>query len=153
MRNELLPAVCIVLFGLAGPAYAAHPLITDDAGTQGKGKFQLEFVGKYGQDKENGMTTNSFEVPTPPVLSYGIADTVDLVLSTSYQDTETKQFGVTTAERGASDTSLQVKWRFHEKDVLRFAVKQGLSLPTGDDQAGDGYLISRRNYLETVGGG
>jgi hypothetical protein len=33
-------------------AWGAHPLITDDAGTQGKGKFQIEVNGQYDSDKE-----------------------------------------------------------------------------------------------------
>jgi hypothetical protein len=32
---------------IACASWAAHPLITDDAGTQGKGKFQLELNGQY----------------------------------------------------------------------------------------------------------
>jgi len=138
MGVKVLAAACVILFALAGTTYAAHPLITDDTGTQGKGKFQLEFDGEYGHDKENGVTMNSLMAPTPPVLSYGIADTVDLVLSTSYQRSETKQDDVAITERGVTDTSIQVKWRFHEKDGLSFAVKPGLSLPTGDENKGLG---------------
>jgi hypothetical protein len=36
-------------------AFAAHPLITDDAGTQGKGKFQIELNGEFTYDKEIGL--------------------------------------------------------------------------------------------------
>jgi hypothetical protein len=43
--------VCAVLF-VPGVSLAAHPLITDDAGTQGKGKFQLEVNGQYEHDEE-----------------------------------------------------------------------------------------------------
>jgi hypothetical protein len=35
---------------IASPSWAAHPLITDDTGTQGKGKFQLELNGQYDWD-------------------------------------------------------------------------------------------------------
>ena len=38
MFRKLLLSILTVLFS-AGTAVAAHPLITDDAGTQGKGKF------------------------------------------------------------------------------------------------------------------
>lgn len=44
MVRRLLLAVCVVIAS-AGAAFAAHPLITDDTGTQGKGKFQLEVNG------------------------------------------------------------------------------------------------------------
>ncbi len=138
MGAKTLTVAFAVLFALAGKANAAHPLITDDTGTQGKGKVQLEIVGEYGHDKEDGATTNSFVVPTIPVLSYGIANTADLVLSISDQRIETKQDGVTTTERGISDASIQVKWRFYEKDGLSFAVKPGVTLPTGDENKGLG---------------
>lgn len=138
MATKILLAVCAVLFALKGTTYAAHPLITDDTGTQGKGKYQFEFIGEYGHDSENGVTTNTLVFPTVPILSYGMADTVDLVLGISYQRIETKQDDVTTTEEGISDASVQLKWRFYEKDGLSFAVKPGVTLPTGDENKGLG---------------
>ncbi|MCC6345911.1 MAG: transporter [Nitrospirales bacterium] len=119
-------------------AYAAHPLITDDTGTQGKGKTQLEFIAEYEHDSEDGVTTNSLTVPTLPVLSYGLTDAVDLVLGLSYQSVRTKEGGESVRERGISDTSVEVKWRFYENDGLSFALKPGVTLPTGDDDKGLG---------------
>src|SRR5512143_2444833 len=138
MATKILLAACAVHFVLKGTTYAAHPLITDDTGTQGKGKYQFEFIGEYGHDSENGVTTDTLVFPTVPVLSYGMADTVDLVLSISYQRIETKQDDVTTTERGISDASIQVKWRLYDKDGLSFAVKPGVTLPTGDENKGLG---------------
>ncbi len=138
MLKELLPAVIFMVLSLAVPAFAAHPLITDDTGTQGKGKYQFEFIGEYGHDKEDGITTSSLVMPTIPALSYGITDTVDLVLGISHQRTETKQDGVTNTKRGISDASVQLKWRFYEKDGWSFAVKPGITLPTGDENKGLG---------------
>jgi len=39
--------------------FAAHPLITDDTGTQGKGRFQMEVNSEVNYDKESeaGVTT------------------------------------------------------------------------------------------------
>ena len=99
MAAKTLTAAFTLVFSLAGAAFAAHPLITDDTATQRKGNTQLEFIGEYGHDSEDGIATNSLVVPTIPVLSYGIADTADLVLGISYQRIETKQNGVTTTER------------------------------------------------------
>jgi len=39
--------IFVALLLIAYPSWAAHPLITDDTGTQGKGKFQLELNGQY----------------------------------------------------------------------------------------------------------
>jgi hypothetical protein len=142
MGKRIFAVVLLIGFMLpitmAGTVFAAHPLITDDTGTQGKGKTQLEFVGEYGHDKEGGTTTNSLAVPTAPVLSYGMADTVDLVLSSSYQRIKTKQDGVTTTESGMSDASVEIKWRYYEKNGLSFAIKPGFTLPTGDENKGLG---------------
>lgn len=138
MATKILLAACAVQFALTGTTYAAHPLITDDTDTQGKGKYQFEFIGEYGHNKENGVTTDTLVFPTVPVLSYGMADTVDLVLGISYQRIETKQDVVKTTEEGISDASVQLKWRFYEKDGLSFAAKPGVTLPTGDENKGLG---------------
>ncbi|MGE5173566.1 MAG: transporter [Betaproteobacteria bacterium] len=136
MKWILLP-VFVTLFA-AGPTFAAHPLITDDTGTQGKGKYQFEFIGEYGHDKDDGVTTGSLAVPTVPVLSYGVADTTDLVLGIPYQRIETTQDSITNTESGISDASIELKWRFYEKEGLSFAVKPGITLPTGDENKGLG---------------
>jgi len=57
-NNKLLrPALQLVLFfSFLGwqLAYGAQPLITDDTGTQGKGKTQLELTGQYDWDMNRG---------------------------------------------------------------------------------------------------
>ncbi|HEX9019630.1 MAG TPA: transporter [Nitrospirota bacterium] len=133
----LLMIVALMMYG-TGSAHAAHPLITDDTGTQGKRKAQLEFTGEYGHGNEDGITTNTFIFPTIPVLSYGLSDTVDLVLGVPYERIEIKRGAHETTEHGISDISIQVKWRFYEKDGLSFAVKPGISLPTGNEDKGLG---------------
>jgi hypothetical protein len=39
---------------------------------------------------------------------------------------------------GTTDSTVEVKWRFYERDGLSFAVKPGLLLPTGDEDKGLG---------------
>ena len=39
---------------------------------------------------------------------------------------------------GISDMSIELKWRFYETDGFSFALKPGLTLPTGDDDKGLG---------------
>ena len=100
---------CTVLFfavGLVATSYAAHPLITDDTGTQGKGKFQLEVNGEYNYDKETeeGATTKETGGQTATTLSYGIVDSADLVLGIPYQWRRVKEDGaVVSNEDGFSD--------------------------------------------------
>ena len=126
--------VCFVMF-FAGTANAMHPLITDDAGTQGKGKFQLEVNGEYGQDKDNGVTTNTTQIVS--TLSYGISDPIDIVLSVPYLHVKVKDVG-TVSDDGISDITLEAKWRLYEHEGLSFALKPGLTFPTGDDEKGLG---------------
>ena len=109
MLAKNLLAVFTVVFAVAGTAYAAHPLITDDTGTQGKGKMQLEFDGEYGHDNEDGLTTNTFIFPTTPIISYGIADTVDLILGVPFEWRESKQEGTAITKRGISDACIHLK--------------------------------------------
>jgi len=122
----------------ATSAYAAHPLITDDAGTQGKGKAQFEFIGEYDHEKKDGITTDSIVAPTIPVLSYGMTDDTDIVLGIPYQNVRTIDAQNATTVDGISDASLEFKWRFYENDGLSFAMKPGVTLPTGNDEKGLG---------------
>ena len=124
-----------------GAAFAAHPLITDDTGTQGKGKFQIEINSEFTYDKEIdlGGTRREAGGEVAAIVSYGIIDTVDVVLGVPYQWTKVKEEGVTISdEDGISDISLEGKWRFYDKDGLSFAVKPGITFPTGNEERGLG---------------
>jgi hypothetical protein len=125
-----------VHYSLFTVVYAAHPLITDDTGTQGKGKFQIEVNSEFGHDKEAGVTENRFEIAT--VLSYGIFDNLDIVLGIPYQHIKVKDSVASFSEGGLSDISLELKWRFYEKDGLSFALKPGITFPAGDEEKGLG---------------
>jgi len=121
--------------------WGAHPLITDDAGTQGKGRFQIEVNGQYDSDREtvNGASLESTGSQIATTLSYGIIENADLVLSLPYQWGKVKEGGVTVYdEKGISDTTVEVKWRFYEKGGLSLALKPGVSIPTGNDEKGLG---------------
>jgi hypothetical protein len=81
MKYGLVVNVCsmLVLFLLCfgfNNAHAAHPLITDDTGTAGKGKFEIEIGAEYGHDDSDGVTESTTEVV--PVFVYGITDAIDI---------------------------------------------------------------------------
>ncbi len=131
----------IVMLVSPAATWAAHPLITDDAGTQGRGNYQLELNGQYDSEEEtvSGVSVKSTGGQVATTLTYGIVDTVDLVLSLPYQWCNTKEDGSTVYnENGISDTVFEVKWRFFEKDGLGLALKPGVSFATGDDEKGLG---------------
>ncbi len=129
-------AMLAVVLLWAGAAFAAHPLITDDAGTQGRGKAQLEINGEYGQDRAAGVTVRSNQIAAS--LSYGISAPLDVIIGVPYQRVRTTGNGEGTSESGVSDASLELKWRFYDRDGLSFALKPGISLPAGDNEKGLG---------------
>jgi len=138
LSKGLVYALCLLSFTLAFTvnSYAAHPLITDDTGTAGKGKFELEIGTEYGHEYEDGVKEDSTEIV--PVFVYGMTDNVDIELCVPYQFIRTKDAGTTTKENGISDVEIDLKWRFYEKDGLSFALRPLISLPTGDDEKGLG---------------
>lgn len=128
----------LIILIFSNQAFAAHPLITDDTGTQGKGNMQFEFISEYGKDREDGVTEKFFEGPTIPVFSYGLSDTMDIVFGLPYVSVRTEEAGTTSAVRGIGDASIEIKARFYEKDGLSLGLKPGISLPTGNEEKGLG---------------
>lgn len=118
---------------LVAPVHAAHPFLTEDPGTQGKGNTELElgFAADQGDPSFGGRGTLF-----SPQISYGVADRIDIIVQGFWQ-TQTPAGGPTV--RGIANTAVDVKWRFHDNGgPLTFAVRGGLDLPTGDDTKGLG---------------
>ncbi len=128
--------MALMSFLVYGNAFAAHPLITDDAGTQGAGKYQFELNYEYDHDDSDGVVTKENLIQT--AMTCGVMDTMDVVVTLPYQFLSTESGGTTVSENGISDTAIDVKWRFFEKEGLALALKPGIKLPTGDDQRGLG---------------
>lgn len=148
MIKRVMLLVALVLFVFTTAAFAAHPLITDDSGAQGKGKVQLEVTTEITYDKQNengvNIKTSAGEIAT--AVSYGLSDNVDLVFGVPYVWGKVKEDGITVYnEKGLSDIALELKWRFYEADNgWSLALKPGISLPTGDDEKGLG--AGKANY-------
>ncbi len=143
--SGIIRALC--LCGLAAPAYASHPLITDDTGTQGRSKVQLELVGEYSRAEDAGVLTRTFVWPTMPVVSVGILDSVDLVSGIAYQRATVSDAEGEVTQAGATDLAVDVKWRLCERDGLSLALKPGLTFPTGDETKGLGAGRSTQHLL------
>ncbi len=136
--NRFLHAVVVGVFTLlvSVSAYAAHPLITDDTGTQGKGKFQLEVNGTYSRNSADGIVEKVTDLGA--TLTYGLIDNLDISLGLPYQYLSVKADGISAHESGLSDVEINLKWRFYETEGLSFALKPGVTLPTGDEDRGLG---------------
>jgi hypothetical protein len=131
---------------LPATVWAAHPLVTDDAGTQGKGNFSFEVNGQYDHDKQSGVTSTGGQ--TAAALTYGVTDTIDLAVGIPYLWIKEDPDQSSPWENGFSDATVDVKLRLFEKDGLSFAIKPGLSFPTGDDDTGLGAgKIGYRFYM------
>ena len=129
--RRLLPFLLSAVW--AGCAQAAHPLITEDAATQGAGRFQLELNSEFATDREAGVKTTTHQLGV--LLAAGLTDALDLVIGQPRL-----RIASTAGEtaRGAGDASLDLKWRFYERGRTSFSLKPGVTLPTGDEARGLG---------------
>lgn len=116
----------------ASSASAAIPLITDDTGTQGKGRFQVEIFGEYGHDNQDTVTNDNADLAL--TITYAISSPVDLILSIPYQSWQTGDSDSEVRGNGLSDLSIETKWRFYDRRGLSFALKPGFTIPTGDEE-------------------
>ena len=114
-------------------AWAAHPMLSEDPGTQGTGHAQLEL----GLAAVQGDTSfNGRGLLFSPQVSYGPGATVDLIVQGLWQSQSPA--GAPTV-RGIGNSLVDIKWRFFESDgTFALAVRAGVDLNTGDDSTGMG---------------
>jgi hypothetical protein len=122
MHVRLTPAIWLLL-AVSTTAKAAHPLITEDTGTQGVGNAELQFGFSWTRD--GGDRAFSFQ----PQLSYGVLTTVDLIVQPQWLTVRTLG---SDSSRGFGDTVMDAKWRFYGDTPLSFAVRAGATFPTGE---------------------
>jgi hypothetical protein len=121
--------------------FAAHPFITDDADTQGRGNWQIELQAEQGRHDAtvSGVRQRTRETLFNPVLTYGVLENVEVALGGNYLRSRVSENGASTeSASGISDTTIEIKWNFSDKDGFSMALKPGISLPTGDEQRGLG---------------
>lgn len=123
MRSIVLAVTLSV--AIAPAARGAQPLFTEDTGVLAAGQWQLEVAAEDANEKATRQRTEVFG----STLSYGATENVDFILSLPwYRD----------GPDGLGDVALDVKWRFYRQGALRFALKPGITLPTGNDREGRG---------------
>jgi len=125
--------------------WAAHPFVTDDTGTQGTGNWQLEVQADFNRHE---FTTQTAAGPVQQkrrvdvltsVLTYGLLENLDLALGLNHLRQHITENGAVTDDvSGRADSTLELKWRFHESSGLSLALKPALLLPTGDETRGLG---------------
>jgi hypothetical protein len=124
---------CLPLLACASASWGAHPFITDDAKTQGKGNFELQLGTQFTRTADNATTISAFQFA--PQLSYGLVDSVDLQLRPNYNiDFSTGPDPQRAA--GFGDVFVGFKWRFFERGEWTSAIGAGTGLPTGNADRG-----------------
>jgi hypothetical protein len=109
----------------AAPLHAAHPLMTEDTGTLGDGRWQVELFGEAGEARGTGARMDRDDA----VLGYGLAPELDLRAGMPW---------IRERASGMGDITLDLKWRFLERGAFSLGLKPGVSLPTGDERKGLG---------------
>jgi hypothetical protein len=113
----LFPALALV----PAIAFAAHPLQTEDTGTQGSSNVEIE----------NGLARARFDSTTlttyQPQLSLGVATSVDAILQPAIARLQAPG---RPAGSGLGDTNLDGKWRFWGSDPWSLALRAGVLAPT-----------------------
>lgn len=146
LSRRLCPAhLAGALLVLAAPAQAGHPFITDDTGTQGTGKFELQLGSQYTRTDMGGATFANFQFA--PQLSYGLAEPVDLIARPTY-NINIASGGAASRNSGWGDTNLEAKWRFWQQDAWSLGVRAGTGFPSGNFARGlDSGQSTPRAYL------
>jgi hypothetical protein len=119
---------CGVLIGAAGDALAAHPFGTEDAGTQGKGNVEVEFI----LDRQHGIDGTKTTV-LGNSITMGVAPKIDLAVGYAY---EFAKAGNGTKSRGMGPIAAALKAGVSEGKELvpTLGVVAGVSLPVNEGE-------------------
>ncbi len=132
-----------VMLTISGAAYAAHPLVSEDTGTQGTRGNQIEWNSDW--SKAGGERTNTAAF----TYTRGVTEAVDIFVNAP--TTWKSPSGQST---GLNDMSLGAKWRFFENDGFSLGVKPEWISATGDEAKGlgngkDSYALTLMAQVET----
>lgn len=136
-KGNFVKKTLLLLSVLPAFAQAAHPLITDDTGVQGQGKWQLELNGDRSIERDTRLAT----VVGNAKLTYGVTDQIDIGFQQSWTDYESRTndpYAIKSHTSGASDAQLALKWHAFDAGKFSFSVNPYVNLPVGDDQRGLG---------------
>lgn len=151
MKKILSAVVTLLSLSLASQVFAAHPLATDDTGTNGTMKFQAEISAEYARDKQDGIKSDSQSIGL--AVTGGLTESIDLSVAVPFTWQQEKNNGVTVLDNsGLNDLSVALKWRFLELGPASFALKPVITFPTGDydRRLGAGRLAYGATLISTV---
>jgi len=124
------------------PARAGFPFNTDDPGTQGTGKIELDLFVQYSR-----FATGSSGSMPGVSFAYGVTDNFDVTLGVPIAMAQTNGVGT---KLGIGDASTGFKWRLIDEDtngwVPSFAIAPTVFWPSGSQARGTG-LGYIRGYI------
>ena len=121
--DKLRVSCCALLWAAAGAAHAAHPLITEDTGTQGAGNLEIE--NGLSWTRANGTQFFAYQ----PQLSLGLTPSFDAIVQPSW-------LRGADGRRGLGDTNVDAKWRFYGEAPWSLGVRAGLALASSQHGLG-----------------
>jgi phage-related protein len=145
MRRLAGIGAVIMLYAVTGTAWAMHPLVTDDPGTQGKGAVLVESNISYLKDNEFRSTV------VPIALTVGISETMDAGVESPYLFLRPSA-ATGNPESGFSDVNVKFKHRIyerekkngeHEQSERSLAYQVAYSQPSGSEEKGLGAGTAR----------
>ena len=141
----LSAAVSVMIFLWCGSAFATHPLLGEDTGTQGPGRVLVESNVNYLKDNEFKSTA------VPVALTAGVGENIDAAVEMPYLLLHPSPV-TGRDESGFSDVVFKFKHRFFEREKKngeKEQFEQSLAYqvlylqPTGDEEKGLGAGSSR----------
>ena len=117
-----------VLGCISFPAFAGHPLVSEDSSLLGPGRIQFEWSVDHlrSRDSRESLKSGSISYTT------GLLDQTDLFVSLSHT------WDAESGGNGVSDTVMGAKILILSRDSLAVALKPQLSLPSGNEEKGLG---------------
>ena len=108
-------------------SWAAHPLVSEDTGTQGPGGNQIELNADWARDAGSTTKVAAF------TYTRGITENLDLFANLP------RTWGAPAGEQtGFNDVSLGAKWRFFEDGGFSLGLKPEWITPSADENRGLG---------------
>lgn len=129
-RTALAVLACAATVCGTTVAYAAHPLISEDTGTQGAGHTELELGTSF--TRVDGGHVFEFD----PQLSYGLRDDLDAILRPSLFHLSGPAADEAGRHGGFGSTALDAKWRIASSDAISAGTRFGVDLPTSSSGLG-----------------
>ena len=148
-RTKFRFLVMVAGMGFAHVASAMEPLVTDDTGTIGAGRHQIEFAATHTHETSPAGRTTQREGEV--VYTHGISNSLDVYVSAGRAAGSDESAG--TAFVGTTNPSLGIKWRYYEdtENAYSLLLKPELVLPVSASKEAEGLGTGRVSYGLTAG--